>query len=142
MHKINDILIVDDDTALVEFLVSALREADYLVSAAYDGESALFAIETAHPALVLLDLHLPDLSGVTVVAHLHRYNLGHVPVVLMTGDAPAAEQLPTAQFPEYLLKPFGLDTLLACVRRHVRPQHRSAKSLIAHPATPMSIFNQ
>jgi DNA-binding response OmpR family regulator len=135
MQIINDILVVDDDTALVDFLVRALREAGYLACATYDGESALFAIETARPALVLLDLHLPGLSGVDVVTQLQRHNLAHVPVVLMTGDATAAAQLPTAEFPEYLLKPFDLDTLLTSIRRYVRPQHRCARSLTAHPTT-------
>jgi DNA-binding response OmpR family regulator len=123
MEYINDILVVDDDTALVDFVVSALREAGYVACAAYDGESALLAIETARPALVLLDLHLPGLSGVDVVTHLRRHDLADVPVILMTGDAPAAARLPTAEFPEYLLKAFNLDTLLACIRRYVRRQH-------------------
>src|SRR6188508_2734529 len=114
MRAINDILVVDDDTALVDFLVSALREAGYLACAAFDGESALLAIETARPALVLLDLHLPGLSGVDVVRQLHKHDLAAVPVVLMTGDATAAAQLRTAEFPAYLLKPFNVDALLAC----------------------------
>jgi DNA-binding response OmpR family regulator len=135
MQIINDILVVDDDTALVDFVVSALHEAGYLACAAYDGESALLAIETARPALVLLDLHLPGLSGVEVVAQLQRNDLADVPVVLMTGDATAAAQLSTAEFPEYLLKPFDLDTLLACIRRYVRSQHRRTRSLTTHPTT-------
>ncbi len=122
MQTMNDILIVDDDTALVDFVIGALHEAGYLGCAAYDGESALLAIETARPALVLLDLHLPGLSGFDVVAQLQRHALAHVPVVLMTGDTAAVAQLPTAEFPEYLLKPFDLETLLACVGRYVRPQ--------------------
>jgi DNA-binding response OmpR family regulator len=127
MGQINDILVVDDDTALVDFVVSALREAGYIACAAYDGESALLAIEMARPALVLLDLHLPGLSGVDVAAHLRWHALADVPIVLVTGDAPAAAQLPTADFPEYLLKPFHLDTLLACIRRYVRrPRHIQA----------------
>lgn len=141
MQGLNDILVVDDDAALVDFLVSALREGGYLTCAAYDGESALFAIQTVHPALVLLDLHLPGLNGFGVVAHLQRHHLSHVPVVLMTGDTTAAAQLPTAEFPEYLLKPFDLDTLLSCIRRHVRPPHRHARSPITNPATPISTTN-
>jgi DNA-binding NtrC family response regulator len=131
MQIINDILVVDDDTALVDFVISALREAGHLASAAYDGESALFAIKIARPALVLLDLHLPDLSGVDVVAQLRRHNLAHVPVVLMTGDAPTAAQLPKAKFPEHLLKPFDIDTLVSCIRHYVHPQKRRARSLTA-----------
>src|SRR5262245_6125957 len=118
MAAINDILVVDDDTALVDFVIGALCEARYLCCAAYDGDSALLAIESARPALVLLDLHLPDLNGLEVVARLHHHDLTYVPIVLMTADAAATTQLPTAMFPEYLLKPFELDTLLACVARY------------------------
>ena len=123
MQPINDILVVDDDAAVVDFVIAALREAGYLACATYDGESALLAIELARPALVLLDLHLPGLSGFDVVAQLHRHGLAHVPVILMTADAVAAEQRSSA-FPVYLIKPFTLDTLLACVAYYVRPQRR------------------
>jgi len=132
---INDILVVDDDQAIVEFVIGALREAGYLCCAAFDGDSALLAIETARPALVLLDLHLPDLSGLDVVAQLYRHGLAHVPVVLMTADVRAAAQLPIATFPEYLLKPFEIDVLLACVARYVRLQRGRTRSQGAHPAT-------
>ena len=128
MKTIQDILVVDDDSATVEFMIEALQEEGYLCCAAYDGESALLAITTARPALVLLDLHLPDLSGVDVVAQLHRHDLVQVPIVLMTADATATTQLPTATFPEYLLKPFYLDDLLACVARFVCPQRRRTPS--------------
>jgi DNA-binding response OmpR family regulator len=131
MPVINDILIVDDDSATVEFLIEALHEEGYLCCGAYDGESALLAVETARPALVLLDLHMPGVSGVDVVAQLHRHDLAHVPVVLMTADATAA-QLHITTFQEYLLKPFDLDTLLACIGRFVRPQQRHAPSVTIH----------
>jgi two-component system response regulator AtoC len=132
---INDILAVDDDQAIIDFVIGALREAGYLCCAAYDGESALLAIETARPALVLLDLHLPGLTGLDVVAQLRRHNLAHVPIVLMTADTAAAAELPTTMFPEYLLKPFELTTLLGCVARYVRPQRRRTRSQGAHPTT-------
>src|SRR5688572_8214113 len=112
METIHDILIVDDDSATVEFLIEALQEEGYLCCAAYDGESALLAITTAQPALVLLDFHLPDLSGVEVVARLRGYDLAQLPVMIMTADTTAAAQLPTAAFSEYILKPFDLDDLL------------------------------
>ena len=139
---INDILVVDDDPATVEFLIEALHEEGYLCCGAYDGESAVLAIETARPALVLLDLHLPGLSGVDVVAQLRRHDLAHVPVVLMTADAAAAAQLSTATFPEYLLKPFDLDTLLACISLYVRPQQRHARSRTAHSTAPAGATNR
>jgi DNA-binding response OmpR family regulator len=134
MEMINDILVVDDDSATVEFLIEVIREEGYLCCGAYDGESALLAIETARPALVLLDLHLPGLSGIDVVTQLRRHDLAHVPILLMTADA-AAAQLPTTVFPEYLLKPFDLDTLLMRIGRYVRPQHKQAtEALQSYPA--------
>jgi len=142
MHVINDILVVDDDSATVEFLIEALHDEGYSGCAAYDGKSALLAIDTARPALVLLDLHLPGLTGLDVVAQLHRHDLAHVPVVLMTADATAVAQLPTDTFPECLLKPFDLDTLLACIARYVRPRHQHARSLTAHPMAPTGTTNR
>jgi DNA-binding response OmpR family regulator len=135
METINDILVVDDDQAIVDVVIRALREAGYLCCAAYDGDSALLAIETARPALVLLDLHLPDLTGLDVVAQLRRHGLAHVPIVLMTADIASAGRLPTAIFSEYLLKPFELDTLLACVAHYVRPKRYPTIPRGTHPTT-------
>jgi two-component system response regulator AtoC len=134
METIHDILVVDDDSATVDFVIEALHEEGYLCCAAYDGESGLLAITTARPALVLLDFHLPGLNGVGVVAQLRRHDLGNVPVVLMTADATGAAQLSTTTFPEHLLKPFDLNTLLECVARYVRPQLRYTHPQTAHQA--------
>jgi DNA-binding response OmpR family regulator len=133
METIHDILVVDDDSATVDFVIEALNEEGYLCCAAYDGESGLLAITTARPALVLLDFHLPGLSGIDVVAQLRAHDLGHVPVVLMTADATAIAQLSMTMFPEYILKPFALDTLLECVARYVRPQLRHTRPQTTHP---------
>lgn len=119
---LNDILIVDDDQVIVELVLSALGDAGYHCFAAYDGESALFAIATVRPALVLLDLNLPGLTGADVVAELQRLGLAHVPVVLITADAAAAALLATTDFTEQLLKPFTVATLLECVARYVDPK--------------------
>jgi DNA-binding response OmpR family regulator len=115
----NDVMIVDDDQAIVDYMVEALRGAGFLCCAAYDGESTLFAMETVQPALILLDFHLPDLTALDVVEQLRRYDLDQVPIILMTADSSAANTLPSATFPEYLLKPFTLDRLLECVRRYL-----------------------
>jgi len=137
MQEINNILVVDDDSATVAFMIEVLRDEGYVCCGVYDGESAVLAVEAARPALVVLDLHLPDLSGVEVIAQLRRRDLAHVPIVLMTADSTAAAQFPTTAFPECLLKPFDIDTLLACVGRYVRPQ-RPDQPFMAHPTEPTS----
>jgi DNA-binding response OmpR family regulator len=136
-RTINDILVVDDDQATVDFVIDALREEGYLCCAAYDGESALLAIESARPALILLDLHMPGLTGLDVAAKLHRLDLSRVPVILMTADSAAAEQIPVTTFPAYLHKPFDLDTLFGCVARFVRlPRRRLRSSTVPPVCTP------
>jgi two-component system, OmpR family, response regulator MtrA len=117
--SIDDVLVVDDDHQIVEFVVSALAEAGYLCCAAYDGHSALLAIESARPALVLLDLHLPGLTGEDVAVTLRQHDLADVPVVLMTADLVAAAELRTTLFSDHLVKPFSLRRLLGCVRQYL-----------------------
>jgi DNA-binding response OmpR family regulator len=124
---LNDILIVDDDHAIVELLVSALGDVGYQCFAVYDGESALFAIGTVRPALVLLDLNLPGLTGADVVTELRRSGLSHVPIILMTADAAAAALLPATNFPELVFKPFTVATLLECVARYLSPREDQEK---------------
>src|SRR5690349_1938226 len=108
-HALNDILVVDDDPTLVDMVLAALREGGYPFCVAYDGESALMAIEAALPALVLLDIHLPRLTGLDVIARLQRVGLSHVPIVPMTADSSAAAHLPSSAFPLCLIKPFAID---------------------------------
>jgi two-component system OmpR family response regulator len=116
-HALNDILVVDDDPTLVDMVLAALREAGYPFCVAYDGESALMAIQTALPAMVLLDIHLPRLTGLDVIARLQRVGLSHVPIVFMTADSAAAAQLPPAAFALCLIKPFAINDLMACVNQ-------------------------
>jgi len=111
---LGDILVVDDDGLLIDVIVSALQDAAYQVCAEYDGASALLAIQLQRPALVLLDLHLPGLTGQEVLADLRWRGLTEVPVVIMSADVQAIRVL-AADFAAALLKPFTLDTLLACV---------------------------
>jgi DNA-binding response OmpR family regulator len=137
MQVTNNILVVDDDSATVAFMIEVLHDEGYVCCGVYDGASAVLAIEAARPALVVLDFHLPDLSAVEIIAQLRRRDLADVPIVLMTADATAAAQFPTTAFLECLLKPFDIDTLLACVGRYVRPQ-RPDQPFTAHPAEPTS----
>jgi DNA-binding response OmpR family regulator len=76
------------------------------------------------------------------MVQLRRHDLAHVPVVLMTADAAAAAQLSTTTtFREYLLKPFDLDTLLACIGRYVRPQ-RHARLRTAYSMAPAGVASR
>jgi CheY-like chemotaxis protein len=110
------ILIVDDDDAIREVVALILRDEGYRVATAPDGAQALALIAQAPPSLVLLDLHLPVMSGWELQAHL-RDTAPAIPVVFMTAGAQAREEARRHAAAGYLGKPFDLTDLLRIVAR-------------------------
>jgi two-component system OmpR family response regulator len=109
------ILVVDDETNIVELLHTALRFVGYDVRAATAGGQALAVAEAFRPDLVVLDVMLPDLDGFEVCRRL-RGILPHVRVVFLTARNQAADAvtgLTVAGGDEYVRKPFSLDELVA-----------------------------
>ena len=80
MSPAADILVVEDDPAIVDFVQRVLRRAGYAVRTAGDGAVALAAIAEHRPALVLLDLTLPGVRGEAVVEQLRRQPSAHLAV--------------------------------------------------------------
>jgi CheY-like chemotaxis protein len=119
MPAASDILIVDDDAPIVEFMTEALTDEGYTVRSAHDGTSALTEISRSRPALVLLDLHLNGMAGTEVLELLQSDGSFDVPVILMTADSQAAQRLAADGFRLCLLKPFDLDELLDCVAKNL-----------------------
>jgi putative two-component system response regulator len=105
------ILVVDDQAANLELLRAVLRRMGYTqVEAASDPLSALRLFETHRPDIVLLDLHMPHMSGLELMAHFHKLSLDPVPVpvVILTADVdPTARQRALASGAhDFLTKPF------------------------------------
>ncbi len=112
-----DILIIDDETSLVNSLSFALRAEGHAVTGASTGEAGLAAALASAPSLVLLDLRLPDGSGLDFLDRL-RTALPETPVVMISahGDTRAAVQAVKRGAFDYLTKPFDLDDLLVTLR--------------------------
>ncbi|WP_104203394.1 sigma-54-dependent transcriptional regulator [Billgrantia saliphila] len=110
------ILIVDDEKSFVRSLAFALDEAGFATRSAHTGEAALAALAEARPDLMLLDLRLPGMSGMDVLAETSRQH-PELPVVMVSahGDTRAAVQAVKAGATDYLTKPFALDELLHLV---------------------------
>jgi len=110
------ILLVDDDETLRRTLGIGLRAADHDVLIAADGRSALQALREDKPDLVVLDLGLPDLSGVEVLRRLRSWST--VPVVVLSARAESSEKVQALDLgaDDYVTKPFGMDELLARIR--------------------------
>ena len=114
------VLVVDDDPALNRTLSMNLRARGYVPLTAADGTEALRQLREKAVDVVVLDLGLPDLSGVEVLRELRTWS--RVPVVVLSardGSRDKVEAL-DAGADDYVTKPFGVDELLARLRAAVR----------------------
>ena len=115
MSDTGTILIVDDEVAIVELLVNVLAKVGYRTQMAFDGPTALASITRQMPALLLLDVRMPRMSGVMLLDQLREAGLLQMPVVLMTAALPDCPALRGAGVSAVLAKPFDFAALVACV---------------------------
>lgn len=88
------ILIVEDDPNNQRMLSYTLRKAGHEVSIAQNGELGLAALEQAQPDLVMLDVAMPQMDGLTMLRHVRSHRLFHsIPVVILTASSDDQERL-------------------------------------------------
>ena len=111
------ILIADDEAHIVELVRLTLEDGRVRVVEAYDGATALARAEALHPDLILLDIHLPDVSGLEVCARLRERHGPAVKIVMLTAAAQEADVARglAAGADHYLTKPFSPVRLLSLV---------------------------
>src|SRR5689334_22058285 len=112
MQSKGDILVVDDDAPIAQYIIEALQEEGYTARGAANASEALAGLAAAIPDLILLDLLMPGMSGSELLAYLRTHGHTEVPVVVMTADTRAAQLLAAQGVLQCLLKPFTLDALL------------------------------
>jgi two-component system KDP operon response regulator KdpE len=117
---VTSILLVDDEVALLRTLSMNLRARGYEVLTAENGEDALASVRRAFPDVVILDLGLPDLSGVEVLRQLRGWSA--VPVIVLSARHGSDDKVEALDIgaDDYVTKPFGIDELLARLRAAVR----------------------
>jgi two-component system, OmpR family, KDP operon response regulator KdpE len=117
---VSRILVVDDEPEICRTLGINLRIRGYDVDLAADGEAALDLAARHHPDAVVLDLGLPGIDGVDVIAGLRGWS--HVPIVVLSArdGEPAKVAALDAGADDYVTKPFGMDELLARLRAALR----------------------
>jgi DNA-binding response OmpR family regulator len=115
------VLVVEDEPGLQSYLLPLLEREGYTAEAAATGAQALAAIADRRPDLVLLDVGLPDLSGLDVCREIRRLP-GYLPVIMLTGLDSREDELRGFQVKadDYITKPVQPDTLLARIRAVLR----------------------
>ena len=129
------ILVVDDETTLRETLVEALETEGFRVVAAADGREALTKFRAERPDLVLLDLMLPELSGIEV-CRIIRAESG-VPIVMLTAKDSELDKVVGLELgaDDYVTKPFSLRELSA----RIRALFRRSEASVAVEAPPAAV---
>ncbi len=114
------ILVVDDEDQIRLALVRALKARDYEVDTAADGEEALAVAEASRPDLVVLDLNLPVLDGLSVARRLRSRS--QVPILVLSVREDESDKVAALDLgaDDYLTKPFGIEELMARVRALLR----------------------
>ena len=126
------ILVVDDDEDIRLLVRELLERAGYEVVEAADGREALKLMYTTPPALVLLDITMPDLDGYQTLERIR--DLSDVPVAMLTARSQELEKVRglSAGADDYIAKPFGRQELLARVQALLRRTGGKAEVLDAY----------
>jgi two-component system, OmpR family, response regulator len=115
------VLVVDDESNITELVSLGLRYEGFEVLSAADGRGALRAVREFEPALVILDVRMPDIDGFEVCRRMRADGIW-VPVIFLTARDATEDKVAglTIGGDDYLTKPFSLDELVARVRAIVR----------------------
>jgi two-component system alkaline phosphatase synthesis response regulator PhoP len=123
--KKTSILLVEDEENLQEALKLNLELEDYEVTSAYDGVEALKAIQHEHFDLMILDIMLPEMDGITVIETIRLQN-NDIPILILSARNNSADRVLGLKkgADDYLTKPFNLEELLLRVHKLVDKSKR------------------
>ncbi len=128
------VLVVDDDPIVCELVATTLDEHGYPTRRASDVREALYLVERETPDVVVLDVHLPDISGYQLCRRLRDDYGDSIGIILLSGER--MESLDRAAglllgADDYMVKPFVLDELLARVQRLAKRSRPIARTVVA-----------
>jgi PAS domain S-box-containing protein len=126
IDSIDDILIVEDSEPTLNVLMDVLSDAGYKVRPAGDGESALRSVQTKLPALIIMDIMMPDLDGYEVCRILKAdEKTSSIPIIFISALGDEHIKLKGFQLGgvDYITKPFYSEEVIARVKSHLNLRH-------------------
>jgi DNA-binding response OmpR family regulator len=119
-----NILIVDDDTAIANLIADALEDEDFHTIIINDGESALRLIKDSEFELIILDIMMPKMDGLTLCRKIR--DRVSCPILFLTAKSRMVDTLVGLEMgaDDYISKPFIVEELVARVKAHIRREHR------------------
>jgi DNA-binding response OmpR family regulator len=135
------ILVVDDDAKIVRLVRTYLERDGFSVVTAADGPAALDAIERHRPALVILDLMLPELDGRAVIRAVRRDDeAAATPILIVSARGSTVDRIAGLEdgADDYLAKPFSLAELVLRVKSILRRTAAATADTVARPALTLA----
>jgi two-component system, OmpR family, KDP operon response regulator KdpE len=128
MSPESHILVIDDEPQILRALRTILTAKKFRVTTASRGEEGLALAAATKPDLVILDLGLPDMDGFTVCAHLREWS--NIPIIVLSVRESEKDKVRALDqgADDYLVKPFGIEELLARIRVALRHSAQSPGS--------------
>lgn len=117
------LLLIEDDPQIVNFLTTVLEAYGYLVQVATTGRQGLALAAERYPDVVVLDLGLPDMSGIDVIVEMRQTTL--TPILILSARSRETDKVNALDLgaDDYVVKPFVIGELLARLRVAVRPRY-------------------
>ena len=112
------VLVVDDEESIRDLLTKTLALAEYDVETAADGSAALGLLRASEYDLLIADLSMPGMDGLTLIRQVRRVH-AELPIIIITGFSSESSAIEAVNLgvASYLLKPFGVPDVLAAARK-------------------------
>jgi len=137
------VLVVEDEALISSFVAKGLKAAGFACLVEPTAQGALYTARTQSVDLIVLDVGLPDMSGLDVLARLRGEGV-RTPVIILTARSSAQDTVAglTSGADDYMSKPFSFDELLARIRLRLRADRAEAPASLTHGDISLNLLTR